>query len=107
MKISLTIRASQAPSTSDVGRLCALGWFFGVGTLFAIVLIPALIVTFVSAASNHELYSFRPASLMALVALPFILAMQAVMVGVIGALGYKICRKYNLIAFQDVPETKQ
>ena len=76
--------------TSELIKLVGVGYVFGAGILFIIPILLGLLVALVSG-NTSEMLEIG----VALLLIPIILAMQAVMFSLIIALGHKIFKKFK------------
>ncbi len=95
--------ANGTLTSASVARLIAVGWFFGFGAIGLVVLIFLALVGPLVAGLSNQLHLPTPSQLLGLVMLPVILALQAVAVGAIGALGVSVYGRYRRIELKAVP----
>jgi hypothetical protein len=90
-------------TSGSVARLIAIGWFCGVGSLALVVLVLAALVGPLIAGLEHQLQMPSLRQILPLLMLPVVLALQAVMVGAVGAFGVWIYKRYRRLELQFAP----
>lgn len=86
-----------ALTTGSVFRLVMIGWFFGVGTLFVLALIPAVLIDIIV---SNDSPGMILAHWLPILLVPVVLAGQAFVFGIVAAAGYFVFTRYRPVRLE-------